>query len=68
MKKILDFSGLCAIIESRKGIPRKTKGDTKMTYTAIELKVLEMIAAGAPLHGMAREIAVEMAMDGRLLA
>ena len=40
----------------------------KNYYTALELKVLDMIAAGVPLHGEAREIAIDMALDGRLKA
>ena len=39
-----------------------------MKYTAFELKVLEMIAAGKPLHGAAREIAIDLALEGRLPA
>ena len=39
-----------------------------MTYTTIELLVLSMIAEGRPLHGHLREIAIDLAIEGRLPA
>lgn len=37
-----------------------------MKYTEIELKVIEMIRRGKPLHGLAREIAIDLQIDGRM--
>lgn len=37
-----------------------------MKYTEIELKVIEMIKTGKPMHSLAREIAIDLQLDGRL--
>ena len=37
-----------------------------MTYTVIELAVIAMIEKGEPLHGLARDIAIDTMIDGRL--
>ena len=37
-----------------------------MEYTAIERKVIEMIRRGEKLHGLAREIAIDLQLDGRM--
>lgn len=38
-----------------------------MKYSNIELKVIEMIRKGEKLHGLAREIAIDLQLDGRML-
>lgn len=37
-----------------------------MKYTEIELKVIEMVKTGKPLHGLARDIAIDLVLDGRM--
>ena len=37
-----------------------------MKYTNLELKVIEMIRQGKHLHGIAREIAIDLQIDGRM--
>ena len=37
-----------------------------MKYTEIELKVIEMIRQHKPLHGLARDIAIDLWIDGRM--
>jgi hypothetical protein len=34
-----------------------------MTYAELKIKVAEMVANGEPLHGMARDIAIELALE-----
>lgn len=36
-----------------------------MKYSELELKVINMVREGAPLHGLARDIAIDMQLDGR---
>lgn len=35
-------------------------------YTKMEQKVLQMIANGEKLHGLAREIAIDLQIEGRM--
>lgn len=60
-KKTLDKSGFVCYTKVR-----KQRGENKMTnlkpMNKIEEAVLEMVRAGKPIHGFAREILIEMTL------